>query len=308
MGQYTQPKIPEYLNPRLKAKLNALIPLIQEERNTIQKYKSQGVEIWDPVINYIDLLIELSKLCNKTEKSASSFMTKLPYDKYEPLAFPEDEGKFRESYSALNETEKIQLLIQGLSNPFNENAGLAKCKKLYEEAVNYCPDPSIVDSIKQKVRIMENLLGELYKIEIPKIKVKDPKIADLHYQHATWDHGRNHENEVTTEFSSDAFKSEYQGLKGDALKTKILLKFRESLRESLDLALQNQDSKCLERTIHQIRADSGYKILEQRQGARWLNYIPGLKTDSILALETMIKEAEADLTSGLASKNKSKGF
>lgn len=106
-----------------------------------------------------------------------------------------------------------------------------------------------------------------------------------YYKPATLGKGRNHLWEATS------FKTEHQALKGDALKTKILIGFKFRLKNcSTLLELQEQ--------VKEIKKSEEYKVLAQAQGM--VTSLFNLKTSSLEALEHIIEEKNSQL--GIGSK------
>lgn len=103
-----------------------------------------------------------------------------------------------------------------------------------------------------------------------------------HYAHAAIYGGRTHEHEVTP---TQQFKTKYGEFKGDALKTLILAEFKAAIDE----VNSSEDLKTLK---EKLMKDPKYDILATRQGANWLNYVPGLQTSSVKAFDSIIKDAE----------------
>jgi effector protein DrrA/SidM len=109
----------------------------------------------------------------------------------------------------------------------------------------------------------------------------------LSYAHATRNAGRNHKYMATTDHI-DALKGKYEGLRGDALKTEILLQFRIALAQATD-------RESLEHIVKSLKLSNEYKVLASGQG--FTTRFFGLNTSSIIAFQTMVKEARADFKS-----------
>lgn len=108
-----------------------------------------------------------------------------------------------------------------------------------------------------------------------------------YYQPATLDKGRTHL------WEAKSFKSQFQALKGDALKTKILSDFKSKL----DNCSSSQD---LEETVKRIKGSEEFKVLAQSQGL--VTYLFNLKTSSVEALESMIEDKSTQLSSSIQNR------
>lgn len=103
------------------------------------------------------------------------------------------------------------------------------------------------------------------------------------YKDATLGEGRWHYDAVSP---TAALKDELKKLKGDALKTRILLDFKTSL-ESID------NEEQLNRVVSEFKNSPEYKILQTAQGkmTRWFT----LDTSSVKAVNAMITEKEREI-------------
>lgn len=170
-------------------------------------------------------------------------------------------------------------------------------KKRYEKHIVSNSNSWIVDRVKDYVSHMEagleyhawsqtQLQLQLQYLGQNRVSIQK---ALPNYEHATIFHlTRDHINTVTTAGMSEDFRNRYQTIKGDALKTAILFDFKHRIEKVDTLA-------ALQELANDFKKTEEYEILEKRQGAKWLNYIPGLKTDSVRAFEAMIDEKKQAL-------------
>ena len=118
----------------------------------------------------------------------------------------------------------------------------------------------------------------------PVISEKD-KVKNLseHYKHSTINAGRNHLFTAT----SKNLSREFNDFKGDILKTKILLNFKEKLEGATNI-------EGLNKIVDDFKKSPEYTTLKTGQGIT--TRVLGLKTDSVKALEKMITSAQDGVT------------
>lgn len=116
--------------------------------------------------------------------------------------------------------------------------------------------------------------------------VSPPEIKK-HYHHATLGEGRHHFWSIASTKGSPHLKNKYHLLKGDALKTLILIDFKSQLEACLTL-------DELKETVDLLKKSDEYKILAQSQGVMTSFFgCFGLKTSSVVAFDKMVSERES---------------
>lgn len=104
----------------------------------------------------------------------------------------------------------------------------------------------------------------------------------LSYQYATTNRGRFHLWSVDTKNINEV-KEQYKGLRGDELKTSILINFKNILAEATD-------EKSLDELVETLKKSDEYKILSSNQNI--LSRMFQSKTTSVCAFEKLVEEAK----------------
>ena len=115
------------------------------------------------------------------------------------------------------------------------------------------------------------------------LKSKGPILAKhLFYEDATTKEGRSHALTATIDKYID-LKDKYKNIQGDALKTEILIHFKNELAEA-------KNSEDLSTIIERLEKSHEYKVLKTQQGL--VGRILNLDTSSVEAFNKMIQEAK----------------
>ncbi|WP_131794864.1 RhoGAP domain-containing protein [Fluoribacter gormanii] len=119
--------------------------------------------------------------------------------------------------------------------------------------------------------------------------IKKPEIylQGTHYEAQTIDVSENRFHLFNA--SSDKLDAAYEGLKGDVLKSRILLNFKQRLEKA---TLENLDQE-----VDQIKTTSEYNVLAASQGlTTWvLSFFMQRDTSSVKAFREMVAERRSDL-------------
>ncbi|CAM2903469.1 substrate of the Dot/Icm secretion system [Legionella steigerwaltii] len=148
-----------------------------------------------------------------------------------------------------------------------------------------------LDTAEHNAPTVQNIKQELRMINI-----------QFAYHHATLEHSRPHKLGVTAEtIGDDDFKERYQHLKGDMLKTQILLNFKAKIDEY-------NSAEEIDKFLKKYKDTNEYTILKTGQGAftqkahalgleNWSLF----KTSSVKALEKIVEDAKEEIA--LRNKN-----
>lgn len=144
------------------------------------------------------------------------------------------------------------------------------------------------DFVQNQLKRLEQNINSI--IDVPQVKPGILK-EELHYDHATLSTSRFH---LFKAVPSSKISDKYKGLTGDALKTKILSDFKDSLEQITDPAL-------LKDRIETFEKSDEYKILATSQG--FISWLFNRKTDSITAYEKIINNIKQMFNSDLRFRN-----
>ncbi|WP_196398903.1 RhoGAP domain-containing protein [Legionella saoudiensis] len=148
--------------------------------------------------------------------------------------------------------------------------------------------PNVFEPSEDPMKMMANLNPQKEIIsdlitraaEIAKVKMH---LQSTHYEHEVQSEAENRFHVLSV--SGENLKEQFQGLKGDLLKSKILLNFKEELEQAT--------SDNIEQIVKSIKSTQEYKVLEKSQGLVTLFF--GLKTSSVKAFDEMVAERKNDL-------------
>ncbi|KTD09084.1 multifunctional virulence effector protein DrrA [Legionella gratiana] len=142
------------------------------------------------------------------------------------------------------------------------------------------------------VTIISNGIEENRKIlnQMPR-EAKENLAEYLSYKHATTNEGRQHRKTVDAKNFTE-LKQQYQEMRGDALKTKILTDFKSELTTA-------RDKKDLVAIVERLKNSKEYKVLATGQDRT--TQLLGLKTSSVAAFEKMIEEVKKKVESDATS-------
>jgi hypothetical protein len=164
--------------------------------------------------------------------------------------------------------------VQGIPNTSNQFAigGLAS---KYWFTQNYCGVELDNKSMSQGVFVQKQLEK---LVENPSAALDPAKLNQgLHYEFATTGKGRDH-----GEYTATSALPGLKGLKGDALKTKILEEFRSQIA--------GKSASEIIKIYDKFKSSEEYTILKTGQG--WATRLFRLKTDSMRALDSIIEESQ----------------
>lgn len=160
-------------------------------------------------------------------------------------------------------------------------------KKHFEKTIQQ----NLIDSVYQRIELIHKKLVEHLKIEILNSPEKEKKLSSTHYQHQIvyQQQGRPHFFETQ---GNEQLGSDFSKLKGDYLKSQILLKFKEEIE-----AISSEDA--LVDYINKLKKDRRRDILATPQGIT--TSIFRLETSAINALNQMLEEQQIIIQENIGS-------